>query len=346
MLLDKLISKGHWHLPKQSVGSAVDCVNAEIENFLSPYLSVHWGICTSVNEPIQNDVIQKCHLSKCNCTKYFFIKTVWQNVFWKSVIWPNVAVVKTSSATCGRQIEYTSRLVRKYERRKKEKKIIRYNFENSLLLPLLLLLLRRQFLIGLRTKFRSEDSIESHHQFSSLNFGFGNRFGTGFDLATLNLRKDFTDVKEIIHGNMNLSYILVSVTTFDKNSPILKVWYGAGLVFGKLLYLLDNFMLPKAFSYEAGQQKHVQCDQIGRFLKVFGNKISSKSSPNDWQLFGLFWKTSLLCKTALATSYFLGNFWKKSGYFLLQQKHVFLWLKLSIKVANFRNKFFCCLGLF
>ena len=245
-------------------------------------------------------------------------------MFLEKVSFDQLQLVKTSSASCGHQIEYTSRLVRKYERRKKEKKIIRYNFENSLLLPLLLLLLRRQFLIGLRTKFRSEDSIESHHQFSSLNFGFGNRFGTGFDLATLNLRKDFTDVKEIIHGNMNLSYILVSVTTFDKNSPILKVWYGAGLVFGKLLYLLDNFMLPKAFSYEAGQQKHVQCDQIGRFLKVFGNKISSKSSPNDWQLFGLFWKTSLLCKTALATSYFLGNFWKKSGYFLLQQKHVFL----------------------
>ena len=35
-----------------------------------------------------------------------------------------------------------------------------------------------------------------------------------------------------------------------------------------------------------------QCDQIGRFLKVFGNKISSKRSPNDWQIFGLFWKTS------------------------------------------------------
>ena len=29
-----------------------------------------------------------------------------------------------------------------------------------------------------------------------------------------------------------------------------------------------------------------QCDQIGRYLKVLGDKISNKSSPNDWQLFG------------------------------------------------------------
>ena len=31
-----------------------------------------------------------------------------------------------------------------------------------------------------------------------------------------------------------------------------------------------------------------QCDQIGRFFKVLGDKISNKSSPNYWQLFGLF----------------------------------------------------------
>ena len=42
-----------------------------------------------------------------------------------------------------------------------------------------------------------------------------------------------------------------------------------------------------------------QCDQIGRFLKVLGNKISSKWSPNDCQLFGLFRKTSLLCKNCI-----------------------------------------------
>ena len=60
----------------------------------------------------------------------------------------------------------------------------------------------------------------------------------------------------------------------------------------------------------------VNYDQIGRFLKVLGNKIYSKRSPKDWQLFGRFRKTSLLCKNCIG--YFLGNFWKKLGYFLLQ----------------------------
>ena len=57
----------------------------------------------------------------------------------------------------------------------------------------------------------------------------------------------------------------------------------------------------------------VQCDQIGRFLKVLGNRLSCKISPNDWKVFGLFWKTSLLLKTALPT--FLGNFWKNFATF-------------------------------
>ena len=38
-----------------------------------------------------------------------------------------------------------------------------------------------------------------------------------------------------------------------------------------------------------------QCDQIGLFLEFNGDYYFNKSSPNDWQLFGLFWKTSLLC---------------------------------------------------
>ena len=31
-----------------------------------------------------------------------------------------------------------------------------------------------------------------------------------------------------------------------------------------------------------------QCDQIERFYKVLGIKITYKSNPNIWQLFGLF----------------------------------------------------------
>ena len=46
-----------------------------------------------------------------------------------------------------------------------------------------------------------------------------------------------------------------------------------------------------------------QCDQIGQSFKVLGN-ISNGRSPNDWQLFGLFWKTLLLCRN------YNGNFLK------------------------------------
>ena len=65
-----------------------------------------------------------------------------------------------------------------------------------------------------------------------------------------------------------------------------------------------------------GLWDYVQCDQIGGFLKVFGDKISSKSSPNYCQPFGQCWKTPLLCKNCCC--YFLGNFWKHLSYFLLQ----------------------------
>ena len=61
----------------------------------------------------------------------------------------------------------------------------------------------------------------------------------------------------------------------------------------------------------------LQCDQIVQFVKVLGNKISSKISRNDVQLLGLFFKTSLL-GGKYCMGYFLGNFWKKLGYFFLQ----------------------------
>ena len=60
----------------------------------------------------------------------------------------------------------------------------------------------------------------------------------------------------------------------------------------------------------------VQCDQIGQFLNILGDKFSNKSSPKSKQLFGLFVITSLLCKNYCG--YFLGNFWKHLGYILLQ----------------------------
>ena len=39
-----------------------------------------------------------------------------------------------------------------------------------------------------------------------------------------------------------------------------------------------------------------QCDQIGRFIKVFGNKFTNKISPNVWRLFALFKKQNVLSK--------------------------------------------------
>ena len=59
-----------------------------------------------------------------------------------------------------------------------------------------------------------------------------------------------------------------------------------------------------------------QCDQIGLFLKVLGDKIRNKGSLGDWQLLGQGWKTSLFVQNCCC--YFLGNFRKHLGYFLLQ----------------------------
>ena len=46
-----------------------------------------------------------------------------------------------------------------------------------------------------------------------------------------------------------------------------------------------------------------QCDQIGQFLKVIGNKFHIKSCPNIWWLFAQFWKTSLLSKKTAVGSF-------------------------------------------
>ena len=48
--------------------------------------------------------------------------------------------------------------------------------------------------------------------------------------------------------------------------------------------------------------------RFGHFLKVLGNKISNKRSPNYWKLLGLFWKISLFCINC--NGYFLGNFFQ------------------------------------
>ena len=46
-----------------------------------------------------------------------------------------------------------------------------------------------------------------------------------------------------------------------------------------------------------------QCDQIGWFLKVLGNKFAYKSNPKRLLTFGLFCKRSINVKTALHILY-------------------------------------------
>ena len=55
-----------------------------------------------------------------------------------------------------------------------------------------------------------------------------------------------------------------------------------------------------------------QCDQIGRFLKVFGNEFAYKRSLKILLTFGLIWKWSINGKML---SIFLGHLWKHLGNF-------------------------------
>ena len=51
----------------------------------------------------------------------------------------------------------------------------------------------------------------------------------------------------------------------------------------------------------------ISVTRLSNFWKV----LATKRSPNDWQLFGLFWKTWLLCQNSIG--YFLGKFLEKIG---------------------------------
>ena len=65
--------------------------------------------------------------------------------------------------------------------------------------------------------------------------------------------------------------------------------------------------MPSSMAKSSLNCTPVQCDQIGRFLKVLGNWISSKRSPNDWQLFGCFEKPHSFVKTAFWATF--GKYW-------------------------------------
>ena len=128
-----------------------------------------------------------------------------------------------------------------------------------------------------------------------------------------------------------------SLTFFGNFCKGIKIYhFSSEIIFGQLLQTFDDFYLVTLISAEIKKFLSLyflsrstvenadccislnRCDQIGRFWKVFGNKIYCKRSPNDWQLSGQFWKTSLLCKSCIV--YFLGIFWGKLGFFLLDSK--------------------------
>ena len=73
------------------------------------------------------------------------------------------------------------------------------------------------------------------------------------------------------------------------------------------MFTVNHRGVPSVITTFQFRFRYWQCDQIGRFLKVCDNKIASKRIPNDWQLFGLFWKTSLLCSNCI------GYFWRTFG---------------------------------
>ena len=71
---------------------------------------------------------------------------------------------------------------------------------------------------------------------------------------------------------------------------------------------------------------------VTRFLKVLGNKVPCKCSPNIWQKNGILKKMELF--TLNWCWYFLGNFCRKLGYFLLQR---LITLERSKKITRERS---------
>ena len=106
---------------------------------------------------------------------------------------------------------------------------------------------------------------------------------------------------------------------YDIGSWTCKVFVNSrNLIFVKNSVLISIYQRPsdsiKSNAKQYWARNRDQRDQMGRFLKVLSQNISSKSSPNYLQLFGLSWKTSLLNLCC----YFLGKFYKHLGHFLLQ----------------------------
>ena len=79
----------------------------------------------------------------------------------------------------------------------------------------------------------------------------------------------------------------------------LVISYLLGQKTAPILESLNMFAAMKGHEHGDPYDSHMgdrQCDQIGRFLKVLGNKLSLLSCPNICQLFGPLFSRSLLSK--------------------------------------------------
>ena len=75
------------------------------------------------------------------------------------------------------------------------------------------------------------------------------------------------------------------------------------------------------------EQRHNQCDQIGRFSKVLGEIFCFKSSPNAQWLLGSLDKRPFSDKNRFGNIF--RNFWKYVGYF---------WFQHLVTLATILNK--------
>ena len=102
-------------------------------------------------------------------------------------------------------------------------------------------------------------------------------------------------------------------------------------------FLATKIFLAICLLRSSSLQRFNQCDQIGQVLKVLGDMVSINNSPNASWIFGLKWKATFLMLNYC--DYFLGNFLKKIGYFLIY--HLVTLASTKLFVRNF-----CCSDAF
>ena len=81
------------------------------------------------------------------------------------------------------------------------------------------------------------------------------------------------------------------------------------------------FLVPRFFSSLVLLLSWIpsfQCDQTGQFLKVVGDKFSSKSSPNTWERFGLLENKFFIVKDSYG--FFLGHLLETFGILFFRIK--------------------------